>query len=48
MSIHEVIALHGHFSDVGDFDRMAEVLADDIVYNMSEFDLGGNGPNHSP
>ncbi|MFD6156521.1 nuclear transport factor 2 family protein [Nocardia sp. NPDC060256] len=40
MSIHEVIALHGHLSDAGAFDRMAEVLADDIVYDMTEFGRG--------
>ncbi|RDI49339.1 nuclear transport factor 2 family protein [Nocardia mexicana] len=40
LAIHELLALHGHLSDAGDFDGMSEVFADDIVYDMTEYGAG--------
>ncbi|MGV9678645.1 nuclear transport factor 2 family protein [Nocardia sp. NPDC003482] len=39
LAIHELLALHGHLSDAGDFDRMGEVFVADVEYNLTE--LGG-------
>ena len=40
LAIHELIALHGHLSDSGEFDRMDEVFTDDVVHNLESFGLG--------
>lgn len=40
LDIHELIALHGHLSDAGDFDRMHEVFAADVVCDLEDFGLG--------
>ena len=40
LAIHELIALHGHLSDAGEFHRMDEVFADDVVHNLESFGLG--------
>ncbi|WP_280384612.1 nuclear transport factor 2 family protein [Nocardia wallacei] len=40
LAIHELLALHGHLSDAGDFDRMSEVFTDDVVYDMNEYGAG--------
>ena len=40
LAIHELLALHGHLSDAGAFDRMDEVFSLDVVYDMESFGLG--------
>ncbi|GAB2514345.1 nuclear transport factor 2 family protein [Nocardia heshunensis] len=40
LEIHELLALHGHLSDGGDFDRFAEVFTDDVVYDLSAYGAG--------
>ncbi len=37
--IHELINLHGHLMDEGEFDRLDELFVDDLVYDVSS--LGG-------
>lgn len=37
--IHELIGLHGHLMDEGQFDRLDEILTSDVVYDVSA--LGG-------
>jgi 3-phenylpropionate/cinnamic acid dioxygenase small subunit len=37
--IHELINLHGHLMDEGEFDRLDELFTDDVVYDVSA--LGG-------
>ena len=37
--IHEVIGLHGHLVDEGEFQRFDEVFTDDVVYDVTA--LGG-------
>lgn len=37
--IHELINLHGHLCDEGQFDRFGEIFTDDVVYDVSA--LGG-------
>ena len=37
--IHELISLHGHLMDEGDFNRLGEVFVDDVIYDVSA--LGG-------
>jgi ketosteroid isomerase-like protein len=39
LAIHELISLHGHVVDRGEFDRLHELFTDDIVYDLSA--LGG-------
>ncbi|MEC3917859.1 nuclear transport factor 2 family protein [Nocardia sp. CDC160] len=40
LAIHELLSLHGHLSDSGEFDRFGEVFTDDIVYDMTAYDAG--------
>jgi hypothetical protein len=35
--IHELINLHGHLMDEGDFDRLGELFIDDVIYDVSAF-----------
>jgi ketosteroid isomerase-like protein len=35
--IHELINLHGHLMDEGDFERLGELFVDDVVYDVSAF-----------
>lgn len=39
-AITDLIALHGHYVDTGQLDRLGELLAEDITYDTT--DLGGN------
>jgi hypothetical protein len=39
MAVTELIALHGHLVDAGEFDRLGELFTPDVVYDVS--DLGG-------
>ncbi len=34
-AVQDVVALHGHLTDDGEFDRMTEVFSDDVVYDVS-------------
>ena len=38
--IHELINLHGHLMDEGEFDRLHELVTDDIVYDVSALGAG--------
>ncbi|MEV1067129.1 nuclear transport factor 2 family protein [Streptomyces sp. NPDC050263] len=37
LAITELIALHGHLVDEGDLDRLAEVFASDVVFDLTDF-----------
>jgi hypothetical protein len=34
LAIYELIALHGHLMDAGDFDRLDELFTEDFVYDV--------------
>ncbi|WP_328389133.1 nuclear transport factor 2 family protein [Nocardia sp. NBC_00416] len=40
LEIQQVIALHGHLSDTGAFDRFDEVFTEDVGYDLSAFGSG--------
>lgn len=40
LAIHELVALHGHLIDAGEFDRLDELFTDDFVYDLEAFGLG--------
>jgi len=40
LAIHEVIGLHAHLFDEGALDRLDEVFAPDIAYDLADFGLG--------
>lgn len=40
LALHELVARHGHLVDSGDVAGLAEVVAPDVVYYVS--DLGGS------
>jgi 3-phenylpropionate/cinnamic acid dioxygenase small subunit len=40
VAIHEVIALHGHVADDRDWDRLGEVFADDVVFDVTDYGYG--------
>jgi hypothetical protein len=40
LAIHELLALHGHLVDAGEFDRLGELLTPDIVYDSTAFGAG--------
>ncbi|MFE5286314.1 nuclear transport factor 2 family protein [Nocardia sp. NPDC056611] len=40
LAIHEVVALHGHLSDSGEFDRWTEVFTEDVAYDLTAFGAG--------
>ncbi|MFE3193777.1 nuclear transport factor 2 family protein [Nocardia sp. NPDC059240] len=40
LAIHELLALHGHLSDSGDFDRFTEVFTDDVRYDLTAYNAG--------
>ncbi len=53
LAIHELLALHGHLMDAGEFDRLGELLTADSVYaGIAGFEaltaaskqLGGRNP----
>ncbi|MFI2205365.1 nuclear transport factor 2 family protein [Streptomyces sp. NPDC020192] len=37
LAIGELIALHGHFVDDGELDRMDELFTPDVVYDLTDF-----------
>jgi 3-phenylpropionate/cinnamic acid dioxygenase small subunit len=40
LAIHELLALHGHLVDAGEFERLDELFAADVVYDLKDFGLG--------
>ncbi|MFF2550226.1 nuclear transport factor 2 family protein [Nocardia sp. NPDC058058] len=40
IAIHEVIALHGHLIDDGEWDRLGEVFTADIVFDITDYGFG--------
>jgi 3-phenylpropionate/cinnamic acid dioxygenase small subunit len=40
LDIHELLALHGHLSDDGAFDRMNEVFAESLECDLTDFGAG--------
>lgn len=40
IAIHELINLHGHLVDEGRFDRLGELVTDDVVYDASSLGEG--------
>jgi hypothetical protein len=40
LAIYEVIALHGHLMDAGEFDRLDELFTDDFVYDLEHLGYG--------
>lgn len=39
-AINEVIALHGHLFDNGEFDRVDELFTPDVVYDLTDVGMG--------
>lgn len=39
-AITELLSLHGHLMDDGVFDRLDELFAADVVYDLEDFGLG--------
>jgi hypothetical protein len=40
LAIYELIALHGHLMDAGEFDRLDELFTDDFVYDVEALGHG--------
>ncbi|MEU2253532.1 nuclear transport factor 2 family protein [Nocardia xishanensis] len=40
VAIHETIALHGHLADDRAWDRLDEVFADDVVFDVTDYGYG--------
>jgi hypothetical protein len=40
LAVHELVSLHGHVMDGGEFDRMDELFCADVVYDLSAFGSG--------
>ena len=40
VAIYELIALHGHLMDAGEFDRLGELFTNDFVYDVEAFGFG--------
>jgi hypothetical protein len=40
LAVHELVSLHGHLMDSGEFDRMDELFCADVVYDVSGFGRG--------
>jgi hypothetical protein len=40
LAIYELIALHGHLMDAGDFDRLGELFTEDFVYDVEALGFG--------
>lgn len=37
LAIHELIGLHGHLMDNGEFDRLDELFTRDVVYDLRDY-----------
>lgn len=40
LEIYELLALHGHLMDAGQFDRLAELFTEDFVYDLEALGYG--------
>ncbi|AYF76945.1 nuclear transport factor 2 family protein [Nocardia yunnanensis] len=40
LAIHELLALHGHVSDTGDFARFPEIFTDNVEYDLTAYGAG--------
>ena len=40
LAIHELINLHGHLMDSGEFHRLDEIFTTDVVYDLADFGRG--------
>jgi 3-phenylpropionate/cinnamic acid dioxygenase small subunit len=40
LAVHELVSLHGHLMDDGEFERMDELFSPDVVYDVSAYGLG--------
>lgn len=40
IAIHETIALHGHLADGREWDRLGEVFAADVVFDVTDYGYG--------
>jgi hypothetical protein len=40
LAIYQLIALHGHLMDMGEFERLDELFAADVVYDLEDFGFG--------
>jgi len=40
LAIHELIGLHGHLMDAGDFGRLRELFSPDVIYDVEDFGFG--------
>jgi hypothetical protein len=45
LAIHELVALHGHLMDGGEFGRLDELFTADVVYDLTAY---GAGQLHGP
>ena len=40
LEINELLALHGHLMDRGELERMEELFAPDVIYDLEDFGFG--------
>lgn len=40
LAIHDLVALHGHLMDAGEFDRLDELFTEDFVYDVEALGFG--------
>jgi 3-phenylpropionate/cinnamic acid dioxygenase small subunit len=40
LAIYELLALHGHLMDAGDFDRLNELFTEDFAYDLAHLGYG--------
>ena len=40
LAIHELINLHGHLMDSGEFDRLEALFVDEVIYDLQDFGGG--------
>src|SRR5262249_60170021 len=40
LEIYELLGLHGHLMDAGEFDRLAELFTEDFVYDLDALGHG--------
>jgi 3-phenylpropionate/cinnamic acid dioxygenase small subunit len=40
LAIHELVSLHGHLMDHGEFERLHELFTSDVVYDLRDYGRG--------
>jgi SnoaL-like domain len=40
LALHELVGLHGHLVDAGQFDRLGELFLPDVEYDVTAFGFG--------